>query len=147
MRMLSIVLGLFIGFSSVVQTMQASANEDEQAQAAELATKVQNPIANLVSVPFQYNYNYKVGPYERNATNLNIQPVIPFPGEEWNVISRTIIPLNSVPIGQAGSSFGIGDVSLSLFWSPAKAGPLTWGVGPSENLPVPRTSGLEARGK
>ena len=87
----------------------AVAQETTDDEAA-LAKTVQNPIANLVSLPFQYNYNGGVGTYDRHALNLNVQPVIPFPGEKWNIISRTIIPVNSVPIGENGSEFGFGDI-------------------------------------
>jgi hypothetical protein len=108
--------------------------------AAELAKKVQNPLANLVTLPFQANFNDGVGPYDRTAFNLNVQPVVPFPGEKWNVIARAIIPVNSVPQGETDSTFGIGDTSLSLFWSPAKAGKLVWGVGPAFTLPTASNS-------
>jgi hypothetical protein len=76
--------------------------------------------------------------------NLNVQPVIPFPGEKWNIITRTIIPVNSVPVGQTDSVFGIGDTSLSIFFSPNKGGSVTWGVGPA--LSIPTASNPEALG-
>ena len=100
---------------------------DEDAEATELAKTVQNPLANLITVPLQANFNNGVGPDDRQVFNLNVQPVIPIPGEKWNIITRTIIPINSVPVGATDSVFGLGDTSLSLFWSPAKASALTWG--------------------
>jgi len=116
----------------------AAAQDQEAAdkESSDLAKTIQNPLAALVSLPFQANYNRGVGEHERTFFNLNIQPVIPFPGEKWNVISRTIIPLNSVPSGDTDSTFGLGDTSLSVFWSPAKASSLTWGVGPAIVLPT-----------
>ena len=105
-------------------------------ESADLAKAVQNPLANLVSLPFQANFNNGFGPYGRQQFNLNIQPVVPFPGKTWNIISRTIIPVNSVPQGQTDSVFGIGDTSFSLFWSPANASKLIWGVGPALLLPT-----------
>lgn len=110
--------------------------QGEDDQADKLAKQVQNPLANLVTLPLQANFNNGVGPYDRTFFNLNVQPVIPFPGEKWNVISRTIIPVNSAPLGEVDSIFGIGDTSLSLFWSPARASALTWGVGPALSLPT-----------
>jgi hypothetical protein len=124
----------------------ASATELQDDEAA-LAKTVQNPIANLVTLPFQYNYNGGVGPYDRNALNLNVQPLIPFPGEKWNIITRTIIPLNSVPVGEDGSVFGFGDISLSLFWSPAKSANLSWGVGPALKLPTASDPEILGAGK
>lgn len=120
---------------------------DTQDDAAELAKKVQNPLANLVTLPLQANFNGGVGPYDRQAFNLNVQPVIPFPGKKWNIIARTIIPVNSVPQGETDSIFGIGDTSLSLFWSPAKASKLVWGVGPAISIPTASNSEVLGSGK
>jgi hypothetical protein len=125
--------------------MAADEEADNAAEASDLAKKVQNPLANLVSLPFQFNFNSGVdtGPIAgvdrsggRRFFNLNIQPVIPFPGKKWNIISRTIIPVNSVPIDNADSIFGLGDTNFSLFWTPAKASSLVWGVGPALVLPT-----------
>ena len=113
----------------------AAQDEHKEAEDGNLAKTVQNPLANLVALPFQANYNKGVGQHDRLFFNLNIQPVVPFPGEKWNVITRTIIPLNSVPIGETDSVFGIGDTNFSLFLSPAQASSFTWGVGPSINIP------------
>lgn len=103
---------------------------------ADLAKTIQNPLATMVTLPFQVNWNRGVGDYDRTAMNLNIQPVVPFPGENWNIITRTIIPVNSVPVGPSASEFGIGDTSFSLFFSPNKTGKLTWGIGPALTLPT-----------
>jgi hypothetical protein len=109
---------------------------DAEAQAAELAKTVQNPLATLITLPFQANFNNGVGADDRQFFNFNIQPVVPIPGEKWNVITRAIIPLNSVPVGATDSEFGIGDTNLSIFWSPSKASSLTWGVGPAISIPT-----------
>ena len=103
----------------------------------ELAEAIQNPLATMVTLPIQANWNRGIGDYDRTGMNINIQPVVPFTGgDKWNVISRTIIPVNSVPIGESGSEFGIGDTSLSLFWSPKNSGKVTWGIGPALTLPT-----------
>jgi len=104
--------------------------------AAALAKVAQNPLATMVTLPLQANYNGGVGPYDRTMFNLNVQPVIPFPGENWNVITRTIIPINSVPVGMTDSEFGLGDTNFSIFWSPAKDDKLIWGVGAAALLPT-----------
>ena len=113
----------------------------------QLAKAAQNPLAALVSLPFQANFNNGFGEYDRMFFNLNIQPVVPFPGERWNIISRTIIPVTSVPIGELDSVFGIGDTSLSLFWTPAKASALTWGIGPAIMLPTASNQEILGSGK
>jgi len=124
-----------------------AAAEDTETDEEALAKEIQNPLASLITLPLQANYNTGVGPDDRTFFNLNVQPVVPFPGEKWNVISRTIIPFNSVPVGATGSVFGIGDVNLSLFWSPAKARQLTWGVGPAIVLPTASNPELLGSGK
>ena len=102
-----------------------------------LAKASQNPVADLTSVPFQYDANFNAGPFNRTQDVLNIQPVLPMRlNSEWNIISRTIIPLIRQPDPILDSSTaGIGDINQSLFLSPAHPGPLTWGVGPIFTMP------------
>jgi hypothetical protein len=88
---------------------------------AELAKKLANPISSLISVPFQLNYDEGFGPSDAGKWTLNIQPVIPFSlNEDWNIISRTILPVvyqESLATG-IDSEFGLGDTLQSLFFSP-----------------------------
>jgi len=109
---------------------------------AELAKQALNPIAALISLPMQLNYDENIGPAEQGEKwQLNVQPVIPFSiGADWNLISRTIVPLVSqqdVAPG-AGTDSGVGDITQSLFFSPKKptAGGWIWGVGPVLLLPT-----------
>ena len=108
-----------------------------QAGDAELAKKLSNPISDLVSVPFQFNWEQGVGPDDQTRFILNVQPVMPFTlDENWNMIARVIIPLVGQPAlfeGGAPAS-GVSDILTSFFFSPSK-GELTWGVGPVINLP------------
>ena len=106
---------------------------------ADLAKKTQNPVADLISVPFQNNVNFGVGPDDDVQYILNIQPVIPFRlTEDWNLISRTIVPLIYQPelAPGVGEVFGLGDIQQSLFFSPAKPGTVIWGVGPILQFPT-----------
>jgi hypothetical protein len=109
--------------------------------ADELAKKLSNPVASLISVPFQLNYDSGFGATDAERWLLNVQPVIPFSiGEDWNLISRTIVPLvdlGGLAPGASGTS-GIGDIVQSLFLSPQAptAGGLIWGVGPVFLLPT-----------
>jgi hypothetical protein len=90
--------------------------------AEELAKLAQNPVGNLVSVPFQNNTNFNVGPLGGTQNILNIQPVYPIEVDpDWNVITRTIVPLIWQPgfsTGQ-GTEFGLGDIQLSAVLSPS----------------------------
>jgi opacity protein-like surface antigen len=103
----------------------------------DLQKQSQNPIADLVSLPFQSNTNFNAGPFNRTQEILNIQPVVPMHlNEDWNVISRTIIPLVSQPDPAKDSSVGgIGDITQSLFLSPTNPGKLIWGIGPVFTVP------------
>ena len=122
------------------------------AQDADLAKKLANPIASLISVPFQFNYNDKIGPLENgNQSYLNVQPVIPVSlNADWNVISRTIVPIinqNDI-VPNSGHQFGLGDTMQSLFFSPQAPGKggLIWGVGPALQFPT-ATDSLLGSGK
>lgn len=104
-----------------------------------LAKQVQNPIASLISVPFQNNFNFGVGPNNVTQYVLNFQPVIPVSlNENWNLITRTILPTINQPSPAPGirSAFGLGDLVPTAFLSPAKPSALIWGVGPTFTFPT-----------
>jgi hypothetical protein len=109
--------------------------------AEDLAKAAQNPIGNMISVPFQNNTNFGVGPEGGTQNILNIQPVIPFSlNKAWNIITRTILPLIWQPgvVPGEGTTFGLGDLQLSAFLSPSEpgAGGLIWGVGAIAQMPT-----------
>ncbi len=140
-KILSLCTLLFgaVAFSNAVSAQQST----EDLQAA-----TQNPVANLISVPFQNNTFFGIGPNDEEVNVLNIQPVIPFAlTDDINVITRTIAPLIYVPgtvegldvlpegVG-SGTEFGLGDINVTAFLSPADPGSVIWGVGPSLTLPT-----------
>lgn len=107
----------------------------------ELAKLAQNPVGNLVSVPFQNNTNFNTGPLNGTQNVLNIQPVYPIElNADWNLITRTILPLIWQPefVPGQGSRFGLGDLQLSGFFSPSQPGPggLIWGAGGIVQMPT-----------
>ena len=107
--------------------------------AEELAKEVQNPVAKLISVPFQNNFNFGIGPNNAVQYVLNFQPVIPISlSDDWNLITRTILPTIEMPSPAPGirNAFGLGDLNPSAFFSPAKPGKFIWGVGPTFTLPT-----------
>ena len=112
---------------------------------SDLAKQAQNPIANLISLPLQNNTNFNVGPDDRNQNILNIQPVYPFSiGDDWNVITRTILPVMSQPLADGDRQNGLGDTSFTAFFSPKDSAKLTWGVGPVVLIPTSTDDSLGA---
>ena len=114
--------------------------------AEELAKKTQNPVADLISVPLQNNWNFGAG-FNHNKTIyvLNVQPVIPISlSEEWNLITRIIMPIVNQPnlspsfggLVPSSTGTGFGDFNPTFFFSPAKPGELIWGLGPTMTLPT-----------
>lgn len=102
---------------------------------AELAKKLQNPVAALISVPLQSNWDFGYGPEDATRYTLNVQPVIPFSiGKDWNLITRTIVPVISAesPVAGGDDKSGPGDIAQSFFLSPKAptSSGWIWGAGP-----------------
>lgn len=103
--------------------------------AEDLSQQAANPLADLMSFPFQNNLNMNYGPFNRNLNVLNIQPVLPF--ADGRIITRTILPILKIPdfgseSGQLSS--GLGDIVLTAFYAPKSK--ITWGVGPVLEIPT-----------
>jgi hypothetical protein len=130
------ILTAVLVLPGIVQKCAAGAAEESE---EELAKKTQNPVADLISVPFQNNFNFGAGPNDATIYVLNVQPVIPLRlTEDWNLITRIIAPIINQPsLFEGGeSAFGLGDLNPTFFLSPAKPGQLIWGVGPTFTLPT-----------
>ncbi len=127
-----IIVALWIGTHATVQADSS----------AELAQELTNPLAKLMTIPIQMNFDRDIGPADQGKKiTTNIQPVIPFEiSDDWNLITRTIVPViyqDKIFPGE-GSQFGLGDINMSLFFSPRKptAGGIIWGAGPVLLLPT-----------
>lgn len=125
---------LAIAAALLLSTAAAWSQEEEK-----LARLLANPIASLISVPLQSNWEFEAGPEKDTRYVLNFQPVVPSSlNKEWNLITRVIVPtVSQVPLVPGGeSSFGLSDVTASFFISPAQPRGLIWGVGPVFLLPM-----------
>jgi hypothetical protein len=104
-----------------------------------LQKATQNPVADLISVPIQDNLALGIGPHNRSQNVINIQPVVPFHlTQDWNLITRTILPIVYQPDQNTASlgTFGLSDLNPSLFLTPAHPGAVIWGVGPALVFPT-----------
>lgn len=113
--------------------------------AADLAKKLSNPVASLISFPIQPNFDFKMGTGSGYRMTTNVQPVIPIAlNRDWNLISRTILPIihQSNVTGPNTSQSGLGDVVQSIFFSPSKTEPFIWGAGPVVLIPTATDSAL-----
>jgi len=120
-----------------------------------LRKKAQNPVADLISVPIQENWNFGIQPGDRAQNVLNIQPVIPVDvAKDWNLIIRWIAPVIYQPVTvpqTSGSNtqtgyYGLGDMQPAFFLSP-KQSKVIWGVGPQMLLPTATKTGILGQGK
>jgi len=112
--------------------------EDEQTK---LAMQLNNPVASLISMPLQSNWDFGIGPNDAYRYTLNVQPVIPITlNDEWNLISRTIVPIIDAesPAPGIDDASGLGNITQSFFLSPQKptAAGLIWGAGPVFVIPT-----------
>jgi hypothetical protein len=132
----SLAAGIVAVLLSTVIAVPVRAQAEAGASAHELAKKLSNPISDIVSVPFQFNWENGIGPDNGLRTVLNIQPVAPFKiSPKWNMIERWIMPYVSQP-EYLNSVSGWGDVTFSSFFSPNNGKSLIWGAGPVVTLPM-----------
>ncbi|MEM0950119.1 MAG: transporter [Pseudomonadota bacterium] len=119
--------------------MACAAGSSVADEAADLAQELANPLAAIISVPFQLNYDDNLGIADQGSrTTLNFQPVVPFQlSDNLNLITRTIIPyIWQEDIVPGTSQEGFGDILFSSWFSPIGTGDLTWGVGPVLRFPT-----------
>lgn len=126
-----------LAMSASAETQSPDSSHASEAQ--RVAKQLSNPVADLASIPFQYNWENGVGDNDDLRFVLNVQPVVPFSiGRNWILIGRFIMPFVSQPAGLVPGSratSGTSDIVMSAFFSPKKPG-LVWGVGPVLGLPT-----------
>jgi len=131
-----------------VQLAASEANATESSDEA-LLKAIQNPVADLISVPIQNNINFGIAPYGRVQNVISLQPVIPLNlTENWMLVTRIIQPIlwQPYPDQKSGGVFGLGDMNPTLFLAPKNPGALIWGAGPAVVIPT-ATSQILGQGK
>lgn len=130
--------------TTAVSSLAQSANDDVD----ELARKVSNPASFMISVPVHSDLDFGRGTGKVRGFSLDVEPVIPMQfNDRWNVISHTDIPLvYTNPFGEAGGTFGLGDITQTFSFTPAAHGPLIWAFGPQFSIPT-ATDDLLGTGK
>jgi len=117
--------------SSAAPASAPAATEPEKGEHS-LANDAQNPIANIVTVPFQNNTYFSAGPYHHALNDLLVEPVYPFRiNDDWNIVTRTIIPITYQPrfSPDYGPEFGLGNIVPQAYLVPSHPGPIIWGAG------------------
>lgn len=126
----------------VLGSFSASAQDDPKpapADAAEVAKKLSNPVASLISVPFQNNTDIGIGTYNGSRNTLNVQPVIPVKlSSKVNLIARVVCPIVSQYniTGEGKQEAGLGSTTASAFFSPVESKKFIWGFGPAFLVPT-----------
>ena len=121
------------------QPVTVTPGESVAAEEGSLAKAAQNPLASMISLPFQNNTNTNVGPLDGTQNILNIQPVWPIDwNDNWNLITRTIVPVVSQPAMSAAGSrkSGLGDITFTGFFAPKETEKWIWGAGAAVLLPT-----------
>jgi hypothetical protein len=122
---------------AAISSSAAAQQLDQQPEATELAKKTQNPVGDVITVPFQFNFNTGGDLGDATFFNLNFQPVFPFTlTSDWSMILRTIIPIDSMPASGGVSYSGFGDTQIQMYITPAEPGKFIWGAGPMLSLPT-----------
>ena len=114
----------------------------------ELRQIARNPFANEIKLPFEEDFTFSQGPYDRSSNSLAIQPVIPLSiTEDWLLVARvvaTAIAYQPNPLAKSSGTTGLGDITTSFFLTPVNTGKLIWGVGPAVLMPTASSNPLGA---
>lgn len=141
------VAGLLMALPALVSAQEPANPEtkaEQSARATELAKAAQNPVADMNSIPVQFNWTSGGALGDETQSVINVQPVLPLPlDDDWNLIARTVVPLVNLPGPGIDRIKGIADIQEQLYLTPRKAMGVTYGFGPIISLPTATNPALE----
>jgi len=137
MKKLTLLMPVIFAISSLIaQEKQGTAASSAQ----EIADKLSNPVANLISLPLQSNVDYGIGAHNGARYTLNVQPVIPVHlSPNWNLIARVVLPVidQRDVTGEGNHEFGLSDATVTGFFAPSNSrNGFMWGFGPAFLVPT-----------
>ncbi|HMU62918.1 MAG TPA: hypothetical protein PKA66_14130, partial [Gemmatimonadales bacterium] len=128
---------LVLALPGLLSAQAETTKAEAEAKATELAKAAQNPVANMNSIPVQFNWTTGGGLGDETQSVVNVQPVLPLPiDEKWNLISRTVVPFVSLPAGGIDRVTGIADIQEQIYLTPTKSKGAVWGFGPIFSFPT-----------
>jgi len=128
---------LILALPGLLSAQAESTKAEQEARATALAKAAQNPVADMNSIPVQFNWTTGGGLGDETQSVVNVQPVLPLQiNEKWNLVSRTVVPFVSLPAGGIDRVTGIADIQEQIYLTPTKSKGAVWGFGPIFSFPT-----------
>ena len=147
------VVAIVLAGTAFAQDAAETPGEGSRSAAAELARKLQDPLANLRVFNTENNFDFGTGDEELSVT-FNLQPIYAISREKLNIVLRAVIPVVGLaaeaqepvvgePLPEGNSdTWGLADSQFMAFFSPKSESKFKWGGGPLISAPTHTDSKL-----